>query len=58
MARDLLLGALDASGLEVVDEELVTPPTAPARVCGPGRLPVEAEAYYAQARLARCGGAP
>lgn len=44
MAGDLLLGAVDAVLLEIVDEELVAPAAASARVGGPGRLPVLAEA--------------
>lgn len=41
MTRDLLLGALDASRLEVVDEELVAPPAATTGICSPWRLPVQ-----------------
>ncbi len=56
MTGDLLLSALCAGRLEVVDEELVAPPATTTGICGPGRLPVEAEAY-GQARLAQSGAA-
>lgn len=44
VTRDLLLGAVDAMFLEMLDEELVAPATAAARIRCPGRLPVLVEA--------------
>ena len=44
MTRDLLLGALDAGALEVIDEELVPPSAAAAGIGGPWRLPILPEA--------------
>ena len=43
VTRDLLLGSLNAVLVEVVDEELIPPPTAITRVGSPGRAPVIAK---------------
>ena len=43
MARDLLLGALDACFLEVLYEELIAPAAAATGVGSPGGLPVKAK---------------
>ena len=45
VARDLFLCALDAGLLEMLDEELVPPATASARIGGPRRLPVFPETW-------------
>ena len=45
VARDLLLCAFYAGLLEVIDEELVAPAAAAARIGSPGRLPVLAKTW-------------
>ena len=45
MTGDLFPGPFYARLLEIIDEELVSPPRTAARKGGPGRLPVLAKTY-------------